>query len=62
MNDTREDQYLCPQCYVPVEYQGARFPVYTCSNCPRLWGEVNLIRASELERRIHEGEVNKDAR
>ncbi len=53
MKDNREDQYLCPECYIPIEY--TIYGTYVCGSCDRNWTQGNLVRASELERRIEQG-------
>ena len=58
MKDLREDQLLCPDCYVPVQLiQMSRNILtawYTCGNCNHNYDQSELVRASELERRIEE--------
>jgi hypothetical protein len=66
MKDKREDQLLCPDCYVPVEMIRPHRLVltnwYTCGNCSRNYDKSELIRASELEERIKRGMENEETR
>lgn len=53
MNDIREDMKLCGSCYIPTNYLG--FNTYYCSNCNNTMENHELVRSSELQRRIEEG-------
>ena len=59
IRDAREDQLLCPKCYVPVEpvLSGNK---YLCTQCPGLWYKRELTSANELSeeiRRIDERDI-----
>ena len=58
MNDTREDQLLCPSCYVPVESTTGYYRdliMYICPNCPNKYTAAQLVSANQLSRDIDNG-------
>lgn len=58
MNDSREDQLLCPTHYRPVEAVTPRpgFTRYLCSHCPDVYEFHELVSANELSKLIEEAD------
>ena len=42
--------YLCPDCYSPVDIIPFTLKYYSCSKCKLTLSEIELIKPNELER------------